>query len=107
MWSPALALLTLVSAQLYGFVLVAVVSSDELVLGTQSSSLSTKHFSGLYALIQRRVPQYQNSFQFALKASTSNDTVDTFTLSDARVGSQTKIQVECSSISACARGLYT
>ena len=95
------------SAQLYGSTLAAVVSSGEPVLGVESLSSSADQFSGLYALVQRRVPQYQNSFQFALKAPKSNDTEDTFTLSDVHAGPRKKVQIECSSISACARGLYT
>lgn len=61
---------------------------------------------GLYSLIQRRIPAHSQSFNFIL---TPDDSIlDTFTLSDADPHSQgnTQINIECTSISACARGLY-
>ena len=62
---------------------------------------------GLYSLIQRRIPAHSESFNFSL---TPDDSVlDTFTLSDADTlnGGTAQINVQCTSLSACARGLYT
>ncbi|KAG8215873.1 glycoside hydrolase family 89 protein [Butyriboletus roseoflavus] len=66
-----------------------------------------RNVTGLYALIQRRIPAHTQSFHFVL---TPNDSVlDTFTLSDVDPQSQrnAQINIQCTSISACARGLYT
>ncbi|KAF9233215.1 glycoside hydrolase family 89 protein [Melanogaster broomeanus] len=62
---------------------------------------------GLYSLVQRRVPANTNSFNFTL--TSGNSSVDTFTLSDATSHGHgnPQINIECTSISACARGLYT
>lgn len=63
---------------------------------------------GLYALIQRRIPAHNQSFNLIL---TPNDStvLDTFTLSDADSQGQgnSQINIQCTSVSACARGLYT
>lgn len=63
---------------------------------------------GLHSLIQRRIPAHNQSFNFVL---TPNDSVlDTFTLSDAdspHGQGNTQINIQCTSVSACARGLYT
>jgi alpha-N-acetylglucosaminidase len=68
---------------------------------TQSGGLD-----GLYSLIQRRIPAHNQSFNFILAPGDS--TLDTFTLNDAdRHGrGNTQINIQCTSISACARGLY-
>lgn len=61
---------------------------------------------GLYSLIQRRIPAHSRSFNFIL---TPDDSIlDTFTLSDADTHGQrnSQVNIQCTSISACARGLY-
>ena len=60
---------------------------------------------GLYALVQRRIPSHNKSFNFVLKPD--NSTLDTFTLSDSDCQGDAQIDIQCTSISACARGLYT
>ena len=66
---------------------------------------------GLYALIQRRVPSHSTSFSFGL--TPNNSALDTFILSDVDSlggegnSTQARINIQCTSISACARGLYT
>ncbi|KAF8556641.1 glycoside hydrolase family 89 protein [Imleria badia] len=65
---------------------------------------------GLYSLVQRRIPAHSQSFNFVL---VPDDTLlDTFTLSDidahgGQGNTQSQINIQCTSISACARGLYT
>ncbi|KIK95527.1 glycoside hydrolase family 89 protein [Paxillus rubicundulus Ve08.2h10] len=68
-------------------------------------SAVSKELQGLYSLVQRRVPTHTNSFTFTL--TSGNNTADTFTLSDAASSHDRGIDIECTSISACARGLYT
>ncbi|KIJ08773.1 glycoside hydrolase family 89 protein [Paxillus involutus ATCC 200175] len=68
----------------------------------------SKELEGLYSLVQRRLPAHTNSFTFTL--TSGNSTADTFTLSDATLShgyGNSQINIECTSISACARGLYT
>ncbi|OSD08704.1 glycoside hydrolase family 89 protein [Trametes coccinea BRFM310] len=60
---------------------------------------SAEELQGIYALVKRRTPAHANAFSFALVEGES----DAFTISDARNG----IHVECTTVSACARGYYT
>lgn len=62
---------------------------------------------GLYSLIQRRIPAHNQSFNFIW--SQDDSVLDTFTLSDAHSQGEgdAQINIQCTSISACARGLYT
>ncbi|KAI0746888.1 alpha-N-acetylglucosaminidase [Daedaleopsis nitida] len=54
---------------------------------------------GVYALAKRRVPTHAHAFSFSL---TSGEP-DAFVISDTLAG----IHVECTTVSACARGFYT
>ena len=64
--------------------------------------------AALEALVQRQLPFHNDSFVFhlapqqAINIKTYSE-LDTFTLFDANG----KINIECSTTSACARGLYT
>ena len=65
---------------------------------------ATDKLAGLYGLVKRRIPQHANSFQFKLV----NGTGDSFIVSDTQAHSSNRgVTVECTTISACARGLYT
>ncbi|OBZ68450.1 Alpha-N-acetylglucosaminidase [Grifola frondosa] len=59
---------------------------------------------GLYALAQRRLPQHADHFTFTLTGG--NSELDSFVISDTK-GKPGRITVECTTVSACARGLYT
>ncbi|KAI0363473.1 alpha-N-acetylglucosaminidase [Pilatotrama ljubarskyi] len=54
---------------------------------------------GIYALAKRRVPKHADKFSFTLV----DGKMDAFQIGDAHNG----IHVECTTVSACARGLYT
>ncbi|KAI8998498.1 alpha-N-acetylglucosaminidase [Trametes punicea] len=54
---------------------------------------------GIYALAKRRVPKHADAFSFSLIPGEP----DAFEISDVRNG----IQVQCTTVSACARGFYT
>ncbi|KAG2121605.1 glycoside hydrolase family 89 protein [Suillus clintonianus] len=74
-----------------------------------STSAHSNGLSGLYALVKRRMPSHSNAFIFNLSTSISSD-VDTFKIRDAshdEGAGNAKIYIECTTISACARGLYT
>lgn len=65
--------------------------------------------SALEALVQRQLPFHADSFVFHLDTQVqinmkTHSALDTFTLFD---GSDGKVHIECSTISACSRGLYT
>ena len=65
--------------------------------------------SALEALVQRQVPFHANSFVFHMDEEVqinvrTHSALDTFTLFD---GSDGTVNIECSTRSACARGLYT
>ncbi len=57
------------------------------------------NLDGIYALAKRRVPTHAHEFSFSLAAG---DT-DSFVVSDVPAG----IHVQCTTVSACARGFYT
>jgi alpha-N-acetylglucosaminidase len=67
-----------------------------------AQSASQPDLIGLQGLLQRRIPQHADKFHFSLV----NGTGDSFVVSD-RTGSPGAISVECTTLSACARGLYT
>ena len=69
------------------------------------ASSTSGDVDGLYALVQRRIPSHNKSFNFVLKPD--NSTLDTFALSDSDYQGDAQIDIQCTSISACARGLYT
>ena len=63
----------------------------------------------LEALVQRQLPFHADSFVFHLEEEVpvnmkTYSALDTFTLFD---GDDGKVNIECSTRSACARGLYT
>jgi alpha-N-acetylglucosaminidase len=65
--------------------------------------------SALDALVQRQLPFHADSFVFHLEEEVqvnvrTHSALDTFTLFD---GSDGKVNIECSTKSACSRGLYT
>lgn len=66
------------------------------------SVLATANVSGIYALVERRMPQHVGKFTF--KAMEGDG--DAFVLSDTK-GGKGGITVECTTTNACARGLYT
>jgi hypothetical protein len=77
-------------------------------LGDAASNRST---AALEALVERQLPFHKDQFVFELEphaqvkvSMKTHPELDTFTLSD---GSDGKIHIECDTISACARGLYT
>src|SRR5271156_4994055 len=74
------------------------------------SSIDTFHpDSALKALVERRLKEHSNQFVFHLQPQVkvnfkTHAELDTFTVFNADDG---KVHVECSTTSACARGLYT
>ncbi|KAI1790749.1 alpha-N-acetylglucosaminidase [Ganoderma leucocontextum] len=64
------------------------------------AAASTVHLDGIYALAKRRVPTHAHSFSFSL----SSGEPDSFVISDVPLG---RIHIECTTVSACARGFYT
>ena len=62
---------------------------------------ATSSLDGIYSLVQRQIPDHANSFAFSLLQADG----DTFVLSDA--ADSGGIDIQCSTVSACARGLYT
>ncbi|EPS94751.1 alpha-N-acetylglucosaminidase [Fomitopsis schrenkii] len=71
-----------------------------LATGASLAHAATTSLDGIYALVQRQIPQHANSFTFSL--IDGND--DSFVISDSSEGG---ISVQCTTVSACARGLYT
>ncbi|KAF8530887.1 alpha-N-acetylglucosaminidase [Gautieria morchelliformis] len=63
---------------------------------------SPSNLDGIHALVRRRIPKHTSSFNFEL----TNGSGDSFVVSDSR-GKEGGIVVQCTTISACARGLYT
>jgi hypothetical protein len=73
------------------------------------SAVDNTSTAALDALVQRQLPFHSDKFVFRLKTEAKVNMktateLDTFTLSD---GSNGTINIECSTRSACARGLYT
>ncbi|KAH9914712.1 glycoside hydrolase family 89 protein [Fomitopsis serialis] len=62
---------------------------------------ATTSLDGIYSLVQRQIPEHADSFTFSLFQADG----DSFAISDSTEGSG--INVQCSTVSACARGLYT
>ncbi|CCM02759.1 uncharacterized protein FIBRA_04867 [Fibroporia radiculosa] len=71
-------------------------------LGVFLADAATTSLDGIYSLVQRQIPQHENSFTFSLIAGGG----DSFVISDSE-GDSGGITVECTTVSACARGLYT
>jgi len=73
------------------------------------ASVGNTSTAALEALVQRQLPFHADSFVFHLDPQVQIDmkthsALDTFTLFD---GGDGKVHIECSTKSACARGLYT
>ncbi|KAH7922343.1 glycoside hydrolase family 89 protein [Leucogyrophana mollusca] len=66
-------------------------------------AVAVSSLAGIYSLVQRRIPAHANSFTFTL-APVGGSSFDSFTLRDGENGG---IQIDCGSVSGCARGLYT
>lgn len=66
------------------------------------AAASSSSLDGLHALVQRRLPDHASSFTFQLVGGE----VDSFVVSDTE-GKLGGITVECTTVSACGRGLYT
>jgi alpha-N-acetylglucosaminidase len=89
-----------------GFLLSLICLVGLVSLGDAAGNTST---AALEALVQRQLPFHRDQFVFELEPQVkvnmkTHSALDVFTLSD---GSDGKIHIECSTISACARGLYT
>jgi len=74
----------------------------------QCNAQANTSTAGLDALVQRQLPFHADNFVFHLAPQATinvknHTALDTFTLFDA----DGKINIECSTRSACARGLYT
>ena len=80
----------------------AVLLSAALSFGLAAAAAldSTAGLGGIYALAKRRVPSHAHVFSFSLVEGDN----DAFVVSDTH---QDGIHVECNTVSACARGLYT
>ncbi|EGN99592.1 glycoside hydrolase family 89 protein [Serpula lacrymans var. lacrymans S7.3] len=90
---------------LFGFVGLAVA----VVANVAGAAAASSQLEGLYSLVKRQIPAHAGAFTFELSAANTTNATDTFTLSDIgknATGNAT-ILIECSTISACARGLYT
>lgn len=72
-----------------------------LLVFTWLAHATTTSLDGILSLVQRQVPDHADAFTFTLVQGEA----DSFMLSDTVNGSG--INVQCSSVSACARGLYT
>ncbi|KAH9926415.1 alpha-N-acetylglucosaminidase [Fomitopsis serialis] len=71
-----------------------------LASGVLLAHAATTSLDGIYALVQRQIPQHVDSFSFSLIVGDG----DSFVISDSYSGG---ISVQCTTVSACARGLYT
>lgn len=67
-----------------------------------AATASSLSLTGLHSLVQRRIPQHADKFQF----NVIDGTGDSFTISDSTTEPGAVI-VDCTTLSACARGLYT
>ena len=64
------------------------------------NATASRSLDGIYALAKRRLPSHAHSFSFALIDGDS----DAFVVSDTHENGK---HVECTTVNACARGLYT
>jgi len=62
-------------------------------------TVSSDSLDGVRALVKRQIPSHAGSFTFEM----TEGSMDSFTLSDFKSG----IKIQCTTISACSRGLYT
>lgn len=70
-----------------------------LALGFGAAAAASQDLKGIYALAKRRAPAHAHEFSFALFEGEA----DVFEISDAHTG----IHIQCTTVSACARGFYT
>ncbi|TCD70100.1 hypothetical protein EIP91_004829 [Steccherinum ochraceum] len=77
--------------------LLVLLTAVSAVLAAKPSPLD-----GVTALVKRRIPKHANNFTFQLVEGTP----DSFTVSDSK-GQKGGITVQCTTVSACSRGLYT
>ncbi|KIJ41515.1 glycoside hydrolase family 89 protein [Sphaerobolus stellatus SS14] len=77
---------------------VYTVVSDGLSISRRGASADG--LDGVRNLVKRKIPSHADSFIF----EKTNGTGDAFTISDIKKGA---IKVQCTTISACSRGLYT
>lgn len=87
----------------------ALLSLGVVVAGLCGCAGAQGNTSALNALVQRQLPFYADSFVFHLEEEVqvnmrTYSALDTFTLFD---GSDGTVNIECSTRSACSRGLYT
>jgi alpha-N-acetylglucosaminidase len=71
------------------------------VLGGLSAAFATVDVTGIYGIVERRMPQHVGKFSFEATEGEG----DTFVVSDTE-GVLGGITVTCTTASACARGLY-
>lgn len=76
-------------------------ASTTLPVALLTSCVATK-LDGIRALVERRIPQHVDSFTFNIV----NGTGDVFMIRNAP-SPEGGIAIECTTVSACARGLYT
>ena len=70
------------------------------------ANAATTSLDGISSLVQRQVPNHADKFTFSLiEPSSGKNDLDSFVLSDADEGEG--IDIQCTTVSACARGLYT
>ena len=73
---------------------------------TWLANAATTSLDGISSLVQRQVPNHADKFTFSLiEPSSEENDLDSFVLSDADEGEG--IDIQCTTVSACARGLYT
>ena len=72
-----------------------------ILFGTGLAHAATTSLDGIYSLVQRQLPEHIDSFTFTLVSGEG----DNFVLSDATKAGG--IAIQCTTVSACARGLYT
>jgi len=87
----------------------ALLSLGVVLAGLFCGASAQGNTSALDALVQRQLPFHADSFVFYLEEQgqvnvRTHSALDTFTLFD---GSNGTVNIECSTTSACARGLYT
>jgi alpha-N-acetylglucosaminidase len=83
------------------FGLLAIASTAVAAPATTSCTPSQPSTTGIQALLQRRLPQHAEKFEFSIVNATSFGENDVYAVSNAQNG---KIKVEGSSLSALATG---
>ncbi|KAH8094672.1 alpha-N-acetylglucosaminidase [Cristinia sonorae] len=84
-------------------ILVALTAvSAALAATTSLKPAPVSPLQGVQALVKRRIPKHANDFTFQLV----NGTGDSFLVSDTK-GHSGGVTVQCTTVSACSRGLYT